>query len=158
MAEIEIALLQEQIAGLDEKTFDLDAWKNHTVILLERIFGDDSSKIRMIKSLHYDYSSWNLRDTAATGKTKDADSVRLQAGEILHAAITELQHFGVPQKAGEQQKLWALLHDELTGKQAREIEALAKSEDPDRVNRIAKILGTIEKENLLRTLAKVLVQ
>ena len=49
MAEKEIALLQEQIERLGEKKFDLDAWKNHTIIFLERIFGKDSSKLRMIK-------------------------------------------------------------------------------------------------------------
>ena len=38
MAETEIALLQEQIERLKEKKFDLEAWKNHTIIFLERIF------------------------------------------------------------------------------------------------------------------------
>ena len=75
MAEKEIALLKEQIIRLDEKKFDLEAWKNHTIIFLERIFGKDSSKIKMIKELHYDYSSWSLRDTAAAGKTKDKDPI-----------------------------------------------------------------------------------
>ncbi len=49
MAEKEIALLKEQIDRLDEKNFDLEAWKNHTIIFLERIFGKDNSKIKMIK-------------------------------------------------------------------------------------------------------------
>ncbi|MDR2910396.1 MAG: hypothetical protein LBV47_03395 [Bacteroidales bacterium] len=158
MAEKEIALLQEQIAGLDENKFDLDAWKNHTVILLERIFGENSSKIKMINSLHYDYSSWNLRDTAATGKTKDKDPVRLQADEILKATIAELQNFGLPQKVSEKQKLWELLQDELTGKQVKEIETLIKSGNPENAKKISKILETIEKENLLKTMAKLLVQ
>ncbi len=59
MAEKEIALLKEQIARLDEKKFDLEAWKNHTIIYLERIFGRDSSKIKMLKDLHYGgHQSW----------------------------------------------------------------------------------------------------
>lgn len=157
MAEKEIALLNEQIVRLDEKNFDLDAWKNHTVIILERIFGEDNSKIKMIKSLHYDYSSWNLRDTAATGKTKDKDPVRLQADEILKAAIAELNNFGLPQEINEKQKLWEFLQDELTGKQIKEIQTLIKSENPENINKIAKILGNIEKENLVKTVAKLLI-
>ncbi len=45
MAEKEIALLREQLAKLDEPKFDFDAWKNHTLIFLERIFGKENSKI-----------------------------------------------------------------------------------------------------------------
>ena len=52
MAEIEIALLQEQIERLKEKKFDLEAWKNHTIIFLERIFGKDNSKLKMINQKH----------------------------------------------------------------------------------------------------------
>jgi len=156
MAEKEIALLQEQIARLDEEKFDLDAWKNYTVILLERIFGKSNSKIKMIKDLHYDYSSWSLRDTAATGKTKDKDPVRLQADEIMRAAIAELQSFGIPQEISEKHKLWELLQDELTGKQVKEIETLLKSENPEKANKIAEIIETIEKETLAKTMAKLL--
>ena len=156
MAEKEIALLQEQIVRLDEKKFDIDAWKNHTIILLERIFGKSSSKIKMIKDLHYDYSSWSLRDTAATGKTKDKDPVRLHAGEILSAAIAELHNFGLPQEISEKHKLWELLQDELTGKQVKEMDALLKSENPEKANKIAEIIETIEKASLAKTMAKLL--
>jgi len=156
MVEKEIALIQEQIVRLDDNKFDIDAWKNHTVILLERIFGKNNSKIKMIKDLHYDYSSWSLRDTAATGKTKDKDPVRLQADEILRAAITELRNFGLPQEISEKHKLWELLQDELTGKQMKEIEVLIKSENPEKAKKIAEILETIEKENLAKTMAKLL--
>ncbi|MDX1284332.1 MAG: hypothetical protein R3182_04950, partial [Draconibacterium sp.] len=83
MAEKEIALLREQLVRLDEKKFDLEAWKNHTLIFLERIFGKDSSKLKLIQEIHYDYSSWSLRDTAAAGKTKDKDPVKMRAREIL---------------------------------------------------------------------------
>ena len=38
MAEKEIALLQEQITRLGDRKFDLEAWKNSTLIYLERIF------------------------------------------------------------------------------------------------------------------------
>ena len=38
-------------ALLSREKFDLEAWKNHTIIYLERIFGKDSSKIKMIKEI-----------------------------------------------------------------------------------------------------------
>lgn len=156
MAEKEIALLKEQITRLNEKNFDLEAWKNHTIIFLERIFGKENSKIRMIKELTYDYSSWSLRDTAAAGKTKDKDPIRLQAEEILTATIAELESLGLPEAKQEKEKIWELLNDELTGKQVKEIQAILKSEDPDKTDKICDILEKLDTENLAKVIAKLL--
>ena len=150
MAEKEIALLKEQIERLNEKKFDLEAWKNHTIIFLERIFGKEDSKIKMIKSLAYDYSSWSLRDTAAAGKTKDKDPVRLQAEEILTAAITELESLGLPEINKGKDRIWQLLEDDLTGKQLKELESLAVSEDPDKTGKMGKIVGELGMRNWFR--------
>jgi len=157
MAEKEIALLKEQLARLDEKKFDFDAWKNHTLIFLERIFGKENSKLILIKKLHYDYSSWNLRDTAAAGKTKDKDPVKMQAREILMATITELEKLGLPQNKLETENIWVLLKDELTGKQAKEIEVILNSNDSDRIENISKTLEKLGVENLSRVIAKLLI-
>ena len=157
MANKEISLLKEQLARLDEKKFDLEAWKTHTLIFLERIFGKDSAKSKLIEDLHYDYSSWNLRDSAAAGKTKDKDPVKLQAREILGATIMELEHLGLPEMEDEQQKLWELLQDELTGKQVKEIEAIIKSDDKEKDKKISEILDNLEKENLSLLLSKLLL-
>jgi hypothetical protein len=158
MAELEIALLQEQIERLKEKKFDLEAWKNHTIIFLERIFGKENSKLKMIKDLGYDYSSWNLRDTAAAGKTSDKDPVLLQAEEILTAAIIELKTLGLPQTKKEKERIWDLLNDELTGKQLRALETLVKSEDADKNEKITNILEELEKEKLALILLKLLTE
>lgn len=157
MAEKEIALLKEQINRLNEKGFDLEAWKNHTIIFLERIFGKDTSKIKMIKDLRYDYSSWSLRDTAAAGKSKDKDPVRVQAQELLEATISELENLGVPQEKPGNDRLWELLQDELTGKQVKEIQSLVKSDDPEKADKIADILEKMEKENLSMVISKLLI-
>jgi len=157
MAEKEIALLKEQLARLDEKKFDFDAWKNHTLIFLERIFGKDNSKLILIKELHYDYSSWNLRDTAAAGKTKDKDPVKMQAREILTATITELEKLGLPKNKLETEKIWVLLKDELTGKQAKEIEVILNSDDSNKIENISKTLEKLGAENLSRVIAKLLI-
>jgi len=156
MAEQEIALLQGQIDRLGEKKFDLEAWKNHTLIFLERIFGKDSSKLKMIKDLGYDYSSWNLRDTAAAGKTSDKDPVLMQAEEILTATIIELKLLGLPKSKQEKEKIWDLLNDELTGKQLRELETLVKSEETDKTEKITNILEELEKEKLALIVFKLL--
>ena len=157
MAEKEIALLKEQINRLNEKDFDLDAWKNHTIIFLERIFGKDNSKIKMIKELTYDYSSWSLRDTAAAGKSKDKDPVRVQAEELLEAIIAELENLGLPQEKPGNDRLWELLQDELTGKQVKEIQSLVKSDDPEKADKITDILEKMEKEDLSIVISKLLI-
>ncbi len=157
MAEKEIALLEKQINRLNDKDFDLEAWKNHTILFLERIFGKDTSKIKMIKDLRYDYSSWSLRDTAAAGKSKDKDPVRMQAQELLEATISELENLGVPQEKPGNDRLWELLQDELTGKQVKEIQSLVKSEDPDKKDKIAGIVQKMEKEDLSMVIAKLLI-
>ena len=156
MAEQEIVLLQGQIDRLGEKKFDLEAWKNHTLIFLERIFGKDSTKLKMIKDLGYDYSSWNLRDTAAAGKTSDKDPVLMQAEEILTATIIELKLLGLPKSKQEKEKIWDLLNDELTGKQLRELETLVKSEETDKTEKITNILEELEKEKLALIVFKLL--
>ncbi|HSO88549.1 MAG TPA: hypothetical protein VLQ91_18495 [Draconibacterium sp.] len=156
MAEKEIALLQEQIERLHEKKFDLEAWKNHTIIFLERIFGKDSSKLKMIKDLGYDYSSWNLRDTAAAGKSSDKDPVLLQAEEILNATIAELTNLGLPHEKKEKEKIWELLEDDLTGKDLKKLEILIKSDDSDRNEKITSILEELGKERLSSIILKLL--
>ncbi len=157
MAEKEIALLKGQLASLDVPNFDLEAWKNHTLIFLERIFGKDNSKLRLIRELRYDYSSWNLRDTAAAGKTKDKDPVKMQAREILEATITELEYLGLPTDSTDAQKVWELLQDELTGKQVKEIDAVLKSEDSGKEQKISEILEKLDKENLAAIISKLLL-
>lgn len=157
MAEKEIALLKEQLARLEEKKFDFDAWKNHTLIFLERIFGKNNSKLNLIKELRYDYSSWNLRDTAAAGKTKDKDPVKMRAREILQATITELEKLGLPKNKLEEETIWEIIQDELTGKQVKEIEAILNSNDSNKTKNIGKILESLNKERLTSVIAKLLI-
>jgi len=157
MAEQEIVLLKEQIERLGEEKFDLEAWKNRTVIFLERIFGKESPRLKMIQNLHYDYSSWSLRDTYAGGSAKDKDPVRIQAKEILEAIIAELESLGLPQGKKEQQKLRELLDDELTGKQVKEIDSLLNSSDQEKQKKLAEILESLPKESLVAVIAKLLI-
>ncbi len=154
MAEKEIALLKQLISRLDEDKFDLDAWKNRTEIFLERIFGKESPKLKMIQNLNYDYSSWSLRDTYAGGSAKDP--VRIQAREIMEAVINELETLGLPQEKQDLPKIRELLKDELTGKQMKEIDSLLQSEDTDKTGKIAALLEPVGSENLAVIIAKLL--
>ena len=155
MVEKEIALITKQLESLGTKNFDLEAWKSHTIIYLERIFGKESSKIKMIKDLKYDYSSWNLRDAAGTGK--DTDPVIMKAREILEATRLELEHLGIPKQEDENLKIWSLLEEEMTGKQIREIREVLQSADKEKMEKIANMLYNLEKENLAVLLAKLLI-
>ena len=155
MIEKEIALITKQLESLSAKNFDLEAWKSRTIIFLERIFGKESSKVRMIKELNYNYSSWSLRDAAGTGK--DADPVIMKAREILEATKLELEHLGVPKQEEENLKIWSLLEEEMTGKQIREIKLVLQSDEPEKMEKIANILYNLEKENMAVVLAKLLV-
>jgi hypothetical protein len=112
----------------------------------------------MIKDLGYDYSSWNLRDTAAAGKTSDKDPVLMQAEEILNAAIIELKTLGLPHEKKENEKIRELLSDELTGKQMRKLENLLNSENADKTEQITEILGDLEKEKLTTIVLKLLIE
>ena len=155
MVEKEIALIDKQLDSLNVKNFDLEAWKSHTIIFLERIFGKESSKVRMIKELNYNYSSWSLRDAAGTGK--DSDPVILKAREILEATKLELERLGVPKEEEENLKIWSLLEEEMTGKQIKEIRLVLQSDEPEKMEKIANILYNLEKENMAVVLAKLLV-
>jgi len=155
MPEKEILLLKNQIDKLEEKKFDLDAWKNYTIILVERIFGEGNSRVKMIRDLHYDYSSWNLRD--ATGIGKSFDPVKMQAREILQAIISELEVLGSPASKVEKPLALKIIEEELTGKQMRELDSILLSEQESKEEKIGKILATIEKENLIHLLAKILL-
>jgi len=155
MVEKEIELIDKQLESLKAKNFDLEAWKSHTMIFLERIFGKESSKVRMINELKYNYSSWSLRDAAGTGK--DSDPVILKAREILEATKLELLQLGVPKQEEENQKIWALLEEEMTGKQIKEIKLVLQSDEPEKMEKIANILYSLEKEGMAVVLAKLLV-
>ena len=126
MAKKEIALLKKQVEKLDAKGFDLEAWKKYTIVLLARIFGEKTEKIRQIESIEYDFSSWSLRDT--TGASAYMETCKKLGKEILEASIDELEHFGLPQASENENAFYDLifssLEDELKGIQVKEIKTL----------------------------------
>ncbi|MFO8129116.1 MAG: hypothetical protein R6T99_04345 [Bacteroidales bacterium] len=144
MAEKEIELLKKQIEKLDKKGFDLEAWKKYTIVIIARIFGDHSEKIRQIEKITYDYSSWALRDT--TGDSSYLETCKKLGREILEASIDELEAFGVPRKEEGSQFfriIYEALEDELKGSQVKEIRnILGSEEDKAKVMEKLKSYGT----------------
>ena len=155
MPDKEIALLHKQIEKLYEKSFDLGAWKNQTLLFLNRIFGAGHAIVKMISGLKYDYSSWNLRD--ATGNEKLDDPVKTQAREILEAAVQELETLGLPEQEPSSNQLWAILEEELTGKQLKELKEIAAGKEEERLQQFAEKLNRFDKEQLINLLSRILI-
>lgn len=128
----EIKLLQEQIDKMDVKDFDLNAWKQYTIIILARIFGEQSQKIKQIDEIEYDYSSWSLRDTS--GLSSNMETCKKLGKEILTASINELKVLGMPEKDTVPEKHIAVgvisssLENELKGSQYKEIVTIVNAE------------------------------
>ena len=145
MAKKEIGILQKQIEKLDAKDFDLEAWKKFTIVMLARIFGDTSEKIRQIESIAYDYSSWALRDTS--GSTAYLNSCKKLGRKILEASIEELETFGLPDTSvGEDvffQMIIEALQNELKGSQFRELKDVILKVDKieDMKDKVREILN-----------------
>ena len=129
MSQKEIKILQAQIEKLEVKDFDLDAWKKYTIIILARIFGDTSQKVKQIESIEYDYSSWSLRDTS--GSSSYLETCKKLGREILEASIEELKIFGLPEQEKGSDALFeaidTALDDELKGSQYKEIIGILSS-------------------------------
>ena len=136
-----IKVLQDQIDKLEAKDFDLNAWKNFTILLLERIFGQNTKKIDAIHKIKYDQGSWVLRDE--TGYTNSIEACIKLGREILEEAIVELEAFGAPEETGNTipfEIILNALQDELTGSQFREIKKALEEER--QIKDLKKILIT----------------
>ncbi len=117
-----VEVLEGQIQKLEAKEFDLNAWKNFTILLLERIFGRQSKKIEAINKIKYDQGSWVLRDE--TGYTNSMEACKKLGREVLEESIVELETFGLPEESTDTIAFEIILNalkDELTGSQLREI-------------------------------------
>lgn len=96
MIEKKIELLKKQMAKIDTKDFDLEAWKSSTIVILGSIFGDDSQKIRQIENIKY--KSSGFATASASHSWDNMDSCKKRGKEILDACITELENFGLHEK------------------------------------------------------------
>lgn len=130
--EKEIKLLRVLIARLGEEGFDLEAWKSFTIVILSRIFGDNSKKITQIEKIEYDYSSWSLRDTSGTSHMETCKKLGQQ---VLEAAILEIETLGLPNKEPQKRGKFNIdvirdaLENELSHSELRELKKILNSGD-----------------------------
>ena len=161
MKEQYIKLLQNQVNKLDAKDFDLDSWKESTMLILERIFGKESGKIRRIGDIHYDLSSWSLRDTLGT--SAHFDTCKKKGKDILEACIMEIETIGIPEKSTKTENhyipgiLMQALEEELKISQLRELqEILADNNQESREQKVYNFLGKIGSEPSMKILMRII--
>lgn len=155
MAEKEITLLKAQMEKLSGKVFDLEGWKSQTLLLAQRIFGKDHPVVKMINDLKYDYSSWHLRDV--TGNKETEDPVRIQARQVLDAAVTELEALGIPIPEKHAGEVWNILEEELTGNQVKELQDILSGSGKERLEKIREKLNVLKKEDLINIISRMMI-
>ncbi len=160
----EIQLLEQQIKRLDEKGFELEAWKKYTIVILARIFGPKDEKISQIEKLEYEFTSWSLRD--ASGNESYEEGTKKLAREILQAAIDELKIFGIPEKEEEEdqsgkaiQDFMNILLDEMKGSQVKQLKTILSSREnkEEKRRQIRELLSGIDEHEVYEILASMLM-
>ena len=148
MKNLEIKLLQQQITKLEDKNFNLEAWKTGTILLLERIFGPGNLKIKKIEEIHYELSSWSMRDNLA--ESTEADSCKRIGKAILEASIMELVALGTADSSKKSTKetvsfnsILNPLEEELKISELKELRKIL-SETPD-TSKQAKVIDLLNK-------------
>ena len=97
MSQTQIRLLRNQIGKLSDPEFEIDAWKQSTIILLSQIFGHDSQAPKSIGKIKY--RSIGVYREGGCGLYSDNLIVcKKQGREILEACIVELETARIPEK------------------------------------------------------------
>ena len=157
MSQKEIKLLEQQIVRLNDKDFDLEAWKKYTIIVLARIFGSADEKIRQVEQLEFEFSSWSLRD-ASGNKSYEERTIKL-AKEILTAAIDEIKVFGISEAGSNNQDknledILNIILDELKGSQVKQLKTIlssrqSKAEKSRKIKELLEGIGEYGAYNIL---------
>jgi hypothetical protein len=160
MTDKKIELIKKQLENLDRKDFNLEAWKTSTKLVLERIFGGSSPKIREIDKIHYDLSSWTMRDTMGTSSTMD--TCKRTARAILETSILELETLGEEEaESGEGRMPVSVvinaLEQEMTIAQLRELKEMVKVPgDPGKLREpLAKLFDKMGPPACMRILSSI---
>ncbi len=157
-------LLQSQIDKLQDKEFDLKAWKKHTILILSRLFGEKDPKIAQIEKLDFEFNSWALRDASGN---ESYESGRKRIGrETLEAGIAELQLFGIPeqiaidQNATLKEEIASLIFDELKGSEVKRIQQVLQSDSnqEELKRRLLEILEALDEKSMRHVLAGILMK
>ncbi len=164
MLNKEIELLKNQISKLDNKNFDLNAWKSYTIVVLGRIFGENNQKIKQIENIKYDFGSWSLRDTL--GNSSSMYACKKLAKEILEASISELENFGLPERETKKAELVNInliltaFEDELKVSQFKEIKKIIVSDEKeeDKKEKIVEKLNSFGQNIAANIIANIITK
>ncbi|CAI8207555.1 MAG: Uncharacterised protein [SAR116 cluster bacterium] len=157
MIEKQIELIQNQIDKLEHKEFDLSAWKSSTILVLDRIFGNDFQGIKSIENIKY--KSGGIATGSSSSFWNNMSSFKKQGKDILETCITELKTFGEREKTANidsgininltQNQTVNLnliinaLEDELTVSQMKELKKIMKDGDT-KADKKKKIIDKIK--------------
>jgi len=163
MTDKQIELLKKQLDNLSAKDFNLEAWKISTKLLLERIFGPGNPRAREIEKIHYDLSSWALRDSLGASSTLDA--CKRTGRAVLEACILELETLG---DAGAEamirqldiSALMNVLENHLTVSQLRRLREVVQSEleSGEKISKLREYLSQLGEDKALDITAEFLSQ
>jgi len=131
--EKELQLLYSRLRKLDERGFDLNSWKQGTIVVIDSILGPDNLKRKLIADIDFQNNSWSLRDS-----TGDVDSVKKTCADVLETIILEIETFGlaenvIPDKSKQAIDTIKLIDEainkELSQSQLDELLSLIKDRD-----------------------------
>ena len=74
MIKNKIELLKNQMSKLDSENLNFNAWKSSTILLVERIFGENNQKIKEINNIKY--TSGGIATVGASHFWDNIDSCR----------------------------------------------------------------------------------
>ncbi len=114
----QIELLIKQREKVDQKDFDLEAWKSTATALISKIFGKRDPRVQTILNLKIDYGSWALRDASST--YDPVATCKNIARDVMDMSIDELK----AEERDDQSDAFTILNNHLTGTQMRDIQAI----------------------------------
>ncbi|NOZ47893.1 MAG: hypothetical protein GXO79_14115 [Chlorobi bacterium] len=151
MKSKQIKLLKRQIAKLEEKDFELSAWKISTTLVLEKIFGKNSNEINQVNAISENMSSWTLRDNLGDQSSTKSKTL---ARQILETCIDELEMNDEP--IDLENKILEQFKKEFTGTQYEQLLKLIKQNDIKGLDKTSKELNKLEKKALVNILTNIL--
>lgn len=171
---VELESIGKNLATSSEYSFGVEAWKSSTIAILERIFGQESRKIKEIEKIEL------RRSVSMKGpNTYHIATVKETGKAIIDACIAEIEILGSPNQIynGEKQginltvlqsqenkqtiKLDIIVNElrkELTGSQLDEIQTILDSEDklPEKKNKTFEKLKEFGVNTLSNIVAGIL--
>ncbi|WP_291856683.1 hypothetical protein [Marinilabilia sp.] len=152
------ALLEERLKRLDLKNFDWSAWKKGTLLVLEKVFGEESLYVKELENTDYHYNSWSLRDTAGS-----EDPVKASVRELLSICLTDAEHQkeNIPATATnvKSEQIKEIIKQFLDNATLAEIEKIAASDSPamSKEEQIQKIISDKIPKHQHTLLAKIML-